>query len=408
MRYLVFLFPAMVCLLIGTRAETAPVTEIWNSSGLTTITDSDFPALHGMTMVWQARGGLTGSTSGPGDWEIFLCNLDTQQVIQLTDDDSDDTLPRTDGEYVVWQKFDPAGGNRVFLHQLAGTSPTGGELISPADGAEHLAPGIADGRVVWTTQLVTDSYKPAGIMLYDAGGDKTARRISDPAVDCTDPRIDRDKVVWLQINSDGTAAHWYLDLNDESAQAEPIAGQLILTRTPEEDNHLTVLTRRDGNDREVFLYSRTRGYVAVTDNSVDDRSPLISRNHIAWISGDTLHAARITPFMQVWGLRTSPEHRDAFRAGWEPLSGGVDRYVLDLATSPDFSTFVPGYQNVDPGSETFFDFTGLELGATYYLRISAVLDGEATDYSPTLPVQVVIPSTEISGMLQAVYRLLLL
>ncbi len=49
-------------------ADRVRAGEIWDSSGLATVSGSSFPALHSMALVWQARGGLAGAVSVDDDW----------------------------------------------------------------------------------------------------------------------------------------------------------------------------------------------------------------------------------------------------------------------------------------------------------------------------------------------------
>ncbi|HFQ90581.1 MAG TPA: hypothetical protein ENK27_10950 [Desulfobulbus sp.] len=385
-RSLLFSLVLAACLLAGPAMDHAGAAEIWNSGELATISDSSFPMLHGMTLVWQARGGLAGATSGNTDWEIFLCDLESLQVTQLTDDDSDDTLPQTDGEVVVWQKHDPAGGNRIFLHSLSGGGPAGGVMISPADDSDNFGPKIASGHVVWTSQLVTDSYHPGRIMLYEAGGQQGARVISDPAMDAGDPRIDGSKVFWRQQQTDGSVALWYYDLASASPVARQAPDRFVCNRSGSAEGAIEVLARRDGADSEIFLYSRNKGLTRVTDNGSDDHYPVISENHVAWVADGEIHVADITGFLQVPGLQPQFMLPDSFTARWQGLAG-ADTYLLDLSTSSDFSSFVPGYHDLDVGATTGFDISGLKEETTYYLRVRAVVNGEITDYSPTVTVR---------------------
>ena len=385
-RSLIFVIFLASCLLGGPGADRTRAAEIWNSGSLDTLSASSFPALHGMTLVWQARGGLPGSVSGGADWEIFACDLDTLQVSQLTDDDSEDTLPQTDGDYVVWQKYDPAHGNRIFIHRIGGAGPAGGEMISLADGSDNYAPRIGAGHVVWTSQLVTDSYHPGRIMLYEAGSRQDAQSISNPAMDAGDPRIDTTRVIWRQQEADGSVTLWYYDLADESPVAKSAPARFVCNRSPAEEGQVDVLARRDGSDSEIFLYSRNKGLTRVTDNGSDDHYPVISENHVAWVADGEVHVADITGFLQVPGLQPQFMLPDSFTARWQELAG-ADTYLLDLSTSSDFSSFVPGYHDLDVGATTGFDIYGLKEETTYYLRVRAVVNGEITDYSPTVTVR---------------------
>ena len=376
-----------LCLLGSPGLGRSWAAEIWTSGGLAGVSESSFPMLHGMILVWQARGGLDGSVSAAGDWEIFLCDLSTLHVVQVTDDDSDDTLPQTDGEYVVWQKYDPAGGNRIFLHRIVGSAGTDEELISPADGSDNYGPKIASGHVVWTSQRVTESYLPARVMLYEARTHQAARVISNPAREANDPRIDGSRLFWRQQEADGSLALWYCDLDSEAPVARPAPDRFACNRSPAVEGHVNVLARRDGSDSEIFLYTRGKGFSRITDNGVDDLYPVISENHIAWIAGGTIHVAEITNLLQVTGLRSQYMLPDGFAARWEPLAGAT-RYLLDLSTSRDFSSYVPGYHDLEVGgNQPGIDLSGLDTEATYYVRVRAEVNGAITDYSPTATIR---------------------
>ena len=53
----------------------------------------------------------------------------------------------------------------------------------------------------------------------------------------------------------------------------------------------------------------------------------------------------------------------SFTANW---SGGT---LLDVSTSSSFSTYVPGYQNLNVGNATSRHVTGLNPSTTYYFRV---------------------------------------
>jgi uncharacterized protein (TIGR02145 family) len=59
-----------------------------------------------------------------------------------------------------------------------------------------------------------------------------------------------------------------------------------------------------------------------------------------------------------------------FVANWGSVSGATG-YYLDVATDADFTTFVPGYNNLNVGNVTSYDVTGLNCVTTYYYRIRA-------------------------------------
>src|SRR5439155_25994674 len=60
----------------------------------------------------------------------------------------------------------------------------------------------------------------------------------------------------------------------------------------------------------------------------------------------------------------------SFTANWSSVSGATD-YRLDVSTSSSFTTYVPGYQNLDVGNVTSSPVTGLSANTTYYYRVRA-------------------------------------
>ena len=61
---------------------------------------------------------------------------------------------------------------------------------------------------------------------------------------------------------------------------------------------------------------------------------------------------------------------DGFTVGWNPVSGATG-YLVDISRSADFSTFEPGYQNVDVGGILGGRATGLTGSTTYFYRVRA-------------------------------------
>ena len=61
---------------------------------------------------------------------------------------------------------------------------------------------------------------------------------------------------------------------------------------------------------------------------------------------------------------------NSFTAHWSSVSGATS-YLLDVSTSNTFTTYVPGYQNLDVGDVTSYNATGLSPNTTYYYRLRA-------------------------------------
>jgi len=60
----------------------------------------------------------------------------------------------------------------------------------------------------------------------------------------------------------------------------------------------------------------------------------------------------------------------SFTANWSSVSGAID-YRLDVSTSSSFTTYLPGYQDLDVGNMIRFPVTGLNPQTTYYYRVRA-------------------------------------
>jgi Fibronectin type III domain len=60
----------------------------------------------------------------------------------------------------------------------------------------------------------------------------------------------------------------------------------------------------------------------------------------------------------------------SFTANWTAVAAATG-YRLDVATDSSFSSYVPGYQNLDVGNTTTHNVTGLSANTNYYYRLRA-------------------------------------
>jgi hypothetical protein len=100
------------------------------------------------------------------------------------------------------------------------------------------------------------------------------------------------------------------------------------------------MTKRDGHDREVYLYNRRLGSdEQVTSNAIEDTYPRISGNRITWMGGQG-QASEI--FLAVYtslalvgpedGAVLSNRYPPTFT--WEAI--GYDRFQVEFSSSNDF------------------------------------------------------------------------
>ena len=69
-------------------------------------------------------------------------------------------------------------------------------------------------------------------------------------------------------------------------------------------------------------------------------------------------------------LRATNVTASSFTANWNSVSGATS-YLLDVSTSNSFTTYVPGYQNLNVGNTTSYNVIGLSAKTTYYYRLRA-------------------------------------
>jgi len=68
-----------------------------------------------------------------------------------------------------------------------------------------------------------------------------------------------------------------------------------------------------------------------------------------------------------------------FTVNWTaPLIGTVSSYKLDVSTSPNFDSFVSGYNALDCGSNLSQSVSSLSIGTTYYYRVRAEMTNVST------------------------------
>jgi hypothetical protein len=228
------------------------------------------PHIKGNYLVWQGQVD--------GDSEIFVYDVVAGKgPFQITHNSYDDISPQTDGNYLVWLGFSHFGGE-IFLYDLS----TGKTTQVTDDSNVDSPPQIADGRVVWTSHAVTASVEPGEIVLYHIATGVT-EQLTQNALDDSSPRINDEAIVWVQSNATGVTNLFVHYLNKGT---QMVPNGFVWNESPDRDGNLSVLTRYDGNDREIFTHSaNSTDYVQITNNDFEDQFPTISGDSIAWVAG---------------------------------------------------------------------------------------------------------------------------
>jgi N-acetylneuraminic acid mutarotase len=82
---------------------------------------------------------------------------------------------------------------------------------------------------------------------------------------------------------------------------------------------------------------------------------------------------------------------NSFTANWSSSSGATG-YRLDVSTNSSFSTYVPGYQNLNVGNTTSRSVSGLSTSTTYYYRVRAYNGHGTSGNSNTIHVMTLSPT----------------
>ena len=298
----------------------ATISQVTNNSY-----EDSFPRIKGNHLVWQGYVG--------GDWEIFLYDTATEETTQITNNGYDDLSPRTDGNYIVWQGFND-GEWDIFLWD-------GTEIQAISDrSAEDASPQIANGLIVWTSEPFGDDFVgPEEVMLYDAVTQTrtvlSAEVDPDNTLDDSGPKINDEVVIWVQTDDQENMTLYMYDLSNVTITENP---EYVWRDSPQRDGNLSILTRHDGHDREIFLYnSESRTYHQITDNSLQDRYPSISGNRVAWMAGGEIFVAECNYlFLIAPGDNAVLFNEPPPVFSWEGI--GYDKFKVQFSEDPDFPT----------------------------------------------------------------------
>jgi len=85
----------------------------------------------------------------------------------------------------------------------------------------------------------------------------------------------------------------------------------------------------------------------------------------------------------------------SFTANWSG-SNGATGYRLDVSTNSSFSSYVPGYQDLDVGNTLSRNVSGLIANTTYYYQVRAYNIGGASGNSGTISLTTTLPNYTIT------------
>lgn len=111
------------------------------------------------------------------------------------------------------------------------------------------------------------------------------------------------------------------------------------------------------------------------------------------ISQTTYPAIPPTPPMIYVGINVS---QTGFTLQWDASGGGATGYRIDVSTTSGFTSYLPGFNNLDVGNVTSYDLSGLTPGTSYYYRIRSYNALGASSLSTMVTEQSTLPTTPIA------------
>jgi len=236
--------------------------------------DNNMPRIASPYVVWQGRTG----SSGNYEYDLFVYNLDTEELVHLDLNSSGNLFPNISGSTVVYQTgaagatdvylYDASeggppvllaaaakypkvsgahaiwqglGGNEVFLYDISdGTPGLAPKLTDSA--ASAAAPQIAGSRVVWES----DAYE---IIVYDIASDDDPMQITDNTGTNAYPQISESLVAWRWRSGADYAVFAYV-FDDPQAQPEQLAP---VNAKPQVSGSSVVWGASDGQHGQIYL-----------------------------------------------------------------------------------------------------------------------------------------------------------
>jgi len=179
---------------------------------------AETPSASGDRVVWSSvdrdefmQYGLSSAIKPSPNWDVFLLDLKTGTVQQITTEEHAQVSPRISGDTIVWLdgRQQPLNSYPSSFDIYALDLKTGQErrITSAATAEGYDQVSISGSLVVWTDVRVADSWAEshpsnAGdfnneIYLYDPATGQERRITTDPANDHC-PAIDGNRIVWLR------------------------------------------------------------------------------------------------------------------------------------------------------------------------------------------------------------------
>jgi hypothetical protein len=242
-----------------------------------------FPRIDGEFVIWQGHVN--------GDWEVFLYHIVSGDTDQITFNDFDDTKPQIDGNYAVWQGFgnlpeDQQSGAvdwEIFLYNLSTHEVV---QITTDDDQDH-SPRIAGSWVAWM-QVPGDESDVQEIFLFRVPNGPTIQLTNSGAENAI-LQMDSNTLLWAEIAGAEDTILYTCDLTQPNPQPELAPEDYVWTgETPQRSGTVSVFAQYTEGGAEIFLRdASTRQLEQITNNSIYDGQPSIAESTMAQAAAQT-------------------------------------------------------------------------------------------------------------------------
>jgi len=238
----------------------------------TPISDSAYynntPRISGPYVVWQGRSGSSGNYA----YDLFVYNLDTEELDHLDLNSPGSLFPDVSGNTVVYQTG-AAGATDLYLYDAA----AGGDPVSLASGAKY--PKISGTRAIW--QGLTG--KEVFLCEIVNGEPGAVRQLTSSAASAAAPQIAGARVVW-ESDADGD---WEIVVYDiASDTATQITNNTGTDAYPQISESVVTWRWRSGAQYAVFAYVFDDPQPQPTQLAPVNARPHVSGRKVVWGASD--------------------------------------------------------------------------------------------------------------------------
>ncbi len=291
------------------------------------------PDIWGDNIAWGVNG------FGWVDNEIYRNTVTGPELVTVGD--AVGRGPSVSGERIVWNGYD---GSKYQVFQFDGSDIT--QLSNSSDNFNHVSPDVSGENVVWNTGALGPGAFVNEIYLHDG---VSATKIGEGL----SAAISGDNVVWRAKGGEGEFTDdyevWHYDIGTEVTTQ--ITNNDVDEWSPVVSGEYIAWHVSDGNDDEIYFYDGGDIW-QLTDNEIDDRGVDIFGLDIVWHAeegGGDFEIMLATQFPGDYNLDGIVDQADYTvwadsygDAGIGLFADGNGDYVIDQA---DYTVWADNYGN---------------------------------------------------------------